>query len=83
MKLTVAITLLSVVAATEKNFEYDDSELLGMSDIQRLQAMQVLDTQFVDKTEDTNDDFVEVDSEFEPETVEEVDLDMEPLEDQE
>ena len=81
MKLTVAFALLSIVAASEKNFDYDDSELVGMTDEQREQAMQILDTQFVDKTDDNNEDFVELDNEFEPETVEEVDLDQEPLED--
>ena len=81
MKLAVAFALLSIVAASEKNFDYDDSELVGMTDEQREQAMQILDTQFVDKTDDNNEDFVELDNEFEPETVEEVDLDQEPLED--
>merc|ERR1711865_116315 len=80
MKLTVAFALLSIVAAA-KNFDYDDSELVGMTDEQREQAMQILDTQFVDKTDDNNEDFVALDNEFEPETVEEVDLDQEPLED--
>ena len=83
MKLTVAIALLSIVAASEKNFEYDDSELIGMTDEQRLQAMQILDTQFVDKTDDSSNEFVELDNEYEPETIEEVDLDMEPLEENE
>ena len=83
MKLTVAIALLSIVAASEKNFEYDDSELIGMTDEQRFQAMQILDTQFVDKTDDSSNEFVELDNEYEPETIEEVDLDMEPLEENE
>merc|ERR1711935_1001600 len=68
-------------AASEKNFDHGDSELVGMTDEQREQAMQILDTQFIDKTDDNNEDFVELDNEFEPETVEEVDLDQEPLED--
>ena len=53
MKLSVAIALLSTVSATR--LEFDDAVLVGMTEEQRADALQILDTQFAEIDEENSD----------------------------